>query len=195
MPRAKSFQTDEVLDRAIGVFWDKGYDAASVDDLTKAMGINRFSMYNEFGDKRGLFVAAMRKYHEEWRETTLAQMHASEGGLDEIASMLCSGIDAALAHATERCGCVMVLTAVTQAPHDPEVAGLVGEHHKAYVGALESMLTSAKARGELQADASTLDAARFLSAIGQGLIVSAAGGQSRAALRKTVRHAIDSLRA
>ena len=195
MPRPKSFQTEEVLDRAIGVFWDKGYDAASVDDLTKAMGINRFSMYNEFGDKHGLFVSAMRKYHEEWRETSLAQMHASEGGLDEIASMLNAAVDAALSHATERCGCVMVLTAVTQAPHDPEVASLVSEHHKAYVGALESMLSKAKERSELPERASTLDAARFLSAVAQGLIVAAAGGQSRTALRRTVRHAIDSLRA
>lgn len=195
MARPKSFQTDEVLDRAIGVFWEKGYDAASVDDLTKAMGINRFSMYNEFGDKHGLFVAAMRKYHDEWRETSLAAMHASAGGLDAIAAMLNTGVDAALAHATQRCGCVMVLTAVTQAPHDPEVASLVAEHHSAHVEALESMLAKAEERGELAPGASARDGARFLAAVAQGLIVSAAGGQTRAALRKTVRHAIDSLRA
>ncbi|NQW14541.1 MAG: helix-turn-helix transcriptional regulator, partial [Rhodobacter sp.] len=54
--RPLTFDQDEVLDAAMLVFWTRGYDAASLDDLTQAMGINRPSLYAQFGNKRGLFL-------------------------------------------------------------------------------------------------------------------------------------------
>jgi len=60
--RPRSFDHDEVLDAAVLVFWEKGYDGASVEDLTKAMGINRPSLYSTFGNKRELFIQAIDRY-------------------------------------------------------------------------------------------------------------------------------------
>lgn len=60
--RPRSFDRDEVLDAAVLVFWEKGYDGASIEDLTEAMGINRPSLYSTFGSKRELFIRAIDRY-------------------------------------------------------------------------------------------------------------------------------------
>ncbi len=59
MARPRTFDKDQALDRAMDLFWDKGYDATSVADLTEAIGINRPSLYAAFGDKEALFMAAL----------------------------------------------------------------------------------------------------------------------------------------
>ncbi len=64
MPRVKEFDPDQALDRAMELFWRKGYEATSVQDLVEHMGINRFSLYDTFGSKHELFMAALDRYSE-----------------------------------------------------------------------------------------------------------------------------------
>lgn len=63
MARPREFDENEVLDKAMMCFWEKGYESASIKDLEAATGISRISLYNAFGDKEGLFVAVQNKYH------------------------------------------------------------------------------------------------------------------------------------
>src|SRR3712207_3633301 len=64
MARHKEFDRDEALQRAMEVFWSRGYEAASVGELVKHMGINRQSLYETFGDKHSLYLAALDRYRE-----------------------------------------------------------------------------------------------------------------------------------
>ena len=64
MARPKQFDRDEALERAMAVFWRRGYEGTSVRDLVEHMGINRGSLYDTFGDKRTLFLAAVDRYLE-----------------------------------------------------------------------------------------------------------------------------------
>jgi TetR/AcrR family transcriptional regulator, transcriptional repressor for nem operon len=70
MPRAKVFDPDEALQKAMQIFWEHGYGATSVDTLVQGMGINRFSLYSTFGGKHQLFVAALERY----RDTIVADL-------------------------------------------------------------------------------------------------------------------------
>src|SRR6201986_4998640 len=64
MARHKEFARDEALHRAMEVFWSRGYEAASMGELVKHMGINRQSLYDTFGDKHTLYLAALDRYRE-----------------------------------------------------------------------------------------------------------------------------------
>ena len=64
MVRSKEYDRDDVLDKAVGLFWQQGYKASSVTDIVHATGLNTASMYKEFGDKDGVFEAALAHYRE-----------------------------------------------------------------------------------------------------------------------------------
>src|ERR1700730_2144482 len=64
MARQKEFDRDEVLHKAMEVFWSRGYEASSIQDLVKRMGINRQSLYDTFGDKHTLYLQALDRYRE-----------------------------------------------------------------------------------------------------------------------------------
>ena len=91
MPRPKSFDPDHALDRAMCAFWKKGYASTSISDLTKAMGINKFSLYSTFGDKRAVFLAALDRYSAQVVGTLLDTLENPESGLAEIRGYFDSG--------------------------------------------------------------------------------------------------------
>src|SRR5260370_15325638 len=74
MAGVKQFERSEVLDRAMAVFWRRGYDATSIRDLVEATGINRGSIYGTFGDKKGLFLAVLAHYAEEVAKPLMAEL-------------------------------------------------------------------------------------------------------------------------
>lgn len=74
MAGTKQFEVREVLSRAMEVFWQRGYEATSIDDLVKATGINRGSIYGTFGDKKGLFLAAVDHYTEMFAAPLIAEL-------------------------------------------------------------------------------------------------------------------------
>ena len=88
MGRPRAFDTGRVLDAAVGVFWERGYEATSVADLEHATGLSRSSIYQAFGDKRELYQAALEHYRARWIEPRLAAMSAPGAGLAEIRAYL-----------------------------------------------------------------------------------------------------------
>lgn len=123
--RPREFDLDKAVDRAMNVFWLKGYDGASLDDLLQAMEIGRGSLYKAFGDKRSLYHATLRRYDAEVIGRSVAELrHGAGDGKARIARVLHGVADAAEAGA-ERKGCFLCNASVDQAPHDPDVAAAV----------------------------------------------------------------------
>ena len=75
MARHKAFNREEVLDRAIEVFWAHGYEATSIQELVDSMGINRGSLYDTFGDKHRLFLEALDRYEQAFHTNSEKRMH------------------------------------------------------------------------------------------------------------------------
>ena len=88
MVRPREFDRDEVLDRAMRVFWEKGYAATSTDDLLAAMNIGRQSLYNAFGDKRRLYLEALERYQANSTSGHLGRLNGAASPLAGIEALL-----------------------------------------------------------------------------------------------------------
>lgn len=124
MPWEKSFDVDGALTRAMHAFWANGYEATSMQDLVSATGVNRASLYATYGDKRAIFLSALRKYDRDVRRHMLAELARSDDPVGAIAAVFDRFIDQAGTEGTNW-GCFLTNTALELAAHDQEIAGLV----------------------------------------------------------------------
>lgn len=122
MARPREFETDRALEKAMRVFWSKGYEATSLPDLLDAMEISRGSFYKAFHDKRSVYFATLERYDQTRVGVTVkALMDREKGpGRDRIAELF-----TALATNDGRDGCFLCNAAIDRAPHDPEVKAKV----------------------------------------------------------------------
>ncbi len=121
--RPKEFDKQEALAQAMDVFWTHGYDATSVQDLLDAMGINRGSMYDTFGDKHALFTAAYDHYAQNAAARITRILDGPGSPLANIRKLLRCMADPA--GDGRRRGCMCTNAVVELAPHDAQVAGAV----------------------------------------------------------------------
>ena len=124
MPWEKTFDTEDVIARAITVFWQKGYEATSMADLTKAMGINKGSLYNAFGSKKKLFMRALQQYDKDRSQRTLTKMNAIEAPLDAITGLFDQVINHNCSNPRNK-GCLLVNTAMDLPNHDADIQKMV----------------------------------------------------------------------
>jgi len=128
--RPREFVPAEALQDALDVFWEKGYQATSLDDLTAAMHLSRSSFYACFGSKHAVMMAAVALYADALF-ARLEAMASSMPAVDAVHAVL-----AAIAGVDEgRRGCFFVNSVTELAPHDAELAAF-GQHHVARTGAL-----------------------------------------------------------
>lgn len=192
MARPKSFDPDEALDRAMDCFWEQGYNETSVQDLVERMGVNRFSLYSTFGDKRELFLAALDRYRQTVVEPRLCALESGTGGLGDIEAFLGSMIDHVVA--MDRCACLMIIAAVMEA-NDQACAQRVEAHCARMQRAYEAVLGRAQQLGELRAGVEVGQAASLLVLVTQGLGVMGRPRGDARSLRASVALVLDGLRA
>ena len=124
MARPREFDAGDALEKAVQVFWTKGYRAASLRDLTAAMGISKSSFYETFGSKHELFLAAIRRYDEGMVGWVVGLLESEISGRRAIAEVLNTVVDMAVAPRGRR-GCLIGNCAVEVAPHDAAASAAV----------------------------------------------------------------------
>lgn len=170
MPWEKQYNETEVLERAMHAFWARGYEATSINDLVEATGINRGSIYAAFGDKRTLFIEALRHYDKHYRADFLAHIGRNHGPRDAVLAAFESATGAATGGGKPG-GCLLVNTALELAPHDPEIRALV----KASLDEVEEFfftnIEAAKQHGAVRKTICSRQAAQALLGLFLGLRV------------------------
>ena len=159
MGRLQTFDNSVVVQAARDLFWDKGYEAASLADLEAATGLGRSSLYHAFGSKRGLFDAAVTDYLDTVIRPRLAVLRA---GTPDASALLeyfdgLSRATAALAGDSPRTGCLLVNCAAGLAAHDDPARAVVEGYRVELADALRHALTSASASNAADADPARLD--------------------------------------
>jgi AcrR family transcriptional regulator len=186
--RPREFDVDQALDRALQVFWRKGYEGTTLPDLTKAMGINRPSLYAAFGSKEGLFRKALDRYAE--GPAAYVGEALNEPSARAVAERLLGGaIDAVTDRRNPR-GCLMVQGALACGEAAESVRRELVSRRLAGEAALRERFERAISDGDLPVDSHPADLARYIVAVIHGIAVQAAGGASRAELRRVAAMAL-----
>lgn len=181
MARPKAFDIDAALVRAMDLFWEQGFAATSMEQLVKTMGISRQSLYDTFGDKHRLFLAAMDSYCAMLDAAMLAPLRAPGAGLQALHDAGMAIIDFLLLYPKRR-ACLMANTTLELAPHDAEIAAKVRAHMQNMEDAFRQALSNAQARGEIAASGDLGALAKYLVGLTHGLMVMAKSGADREAL-------------
>jgi len=186
MARHKEFDRDEVLHKAMELFWSRGYNAASIQDLVKHMGINRQSLYDTFGDKHALYLQALDRYGEiEGRR--IFELLEQPGSVKKTLRQLFEGVVEGSLCEGQRRGCFMGNAMSELAGRCKETAARTCSNMAAAEGAFYRVLLRGKKEGELKAVRDPRAVARFLYSSLQGLELMAKATQDRKTLEDVVK--------
>jgi AcrR family transcriptional regulator len=188
MGRPRAFDLDRALDRALMVFWSKGYEGTTLPDLTEAMGINRPSLYAAFGNKESLF----RKVLDRYADGPGAHIRAA---LEEptaravVERLLSASIDL-LTNPRNPRGCLAVQAALACGDAADSIRCELATRRAALETALRRRFELAKKQGDLSSDTESGDLARYFATICHGMAVQAAGGARRDELGRVAEIAL-----
>jgi TetR/AcrR family transcriptional regulator, transcriptional repressor for nem operon len=190
MARAKEFDREDALERAMNVFWARGYEGTSLPDLLAAMGIARQSMNDTFGDKRALFQAALERYIDRADESHACL--ASAPSVKRAIRDLFEAIADSSVREKKR-GCLGVLTTVELAPHDPAIAKLLAGRQRVLEDHLYAALERGRETGEIAKSKDSRGLARYLVAALLGLRLAASTDPNGTGLHDVVRFTLAAL--
>lgn len=188
MGRHRQFNENEALEAALSVFWQKGYEGASLEDLTQATGVARPGLYAAFGNKEKIFLKALDLYDA-------AYMGFMREALDEptsrevVARILRESVSVQTANA-DHPGCLGINGALACSDDAEPIRRELIRRRSATQQALNDRLERARREGDLPPSADSTTLAAFVMTLSQGMAVQAKAGASRQMLDALVEHAL-----
>jgi TetR/AcrR family transcriptional repressor of nem operon len=170
MPKTKQFDREEILTKAMEVFWRQGYEATSVQDLILATGLKPGSIYDTFGDKHGLFMAVIQHYRQTVISRTLDLLLAPGSAREAIQNYFVVMLER-FARADHQFGCLMSNSTTELIVRDQGLAGVVSEHLQTIEETFQKVLERGVQQGEFSPDQDLTTLARFLTTCVVGLSV------------------------
>jgi len=192
MPRRREFDEDEALEKAMHLFWKKGYADTSVRDLVAHTGVAHAGLYKAFGDKEHLFEAAVRKYAVQQQRAMYAPMEAKSAGRGEIETFFNSVIQIARGGGFNY-GCFVANTAVAFGSDPGPVGELVRDNLRRHVKAFRNALKGAQKRGEIGPDIDVNRTATALAATFYGMSAIVQAGASLNMIEQAAKNALKQL--
>jgi TetR/AcrR family transcriptional repressor of nem operon len=192
MARTKQFDERQALVSAMLVFWEKGYEGTSLNDLEQAMGLKRTSIYNTFGNKSALFERVLSCYKESVMSALFAELDAAPGIREGIRRMLNGALDI---HFDEHHpgGCLVVLSLMESGQHDEQTQASMQQTIQGLKSGLQTRLNKAIKSGELSKDLDAGCTATTLATTMAGMMVMGKANFTRASLKKTVKQVVSLL--
>ncbi len=188
--RPRAFDRDTALDAATRLFWERGYEATSVGELTEAMGIRPGSLYAAFGDKKSLFKEVVHSYGRSavgaFMSVALDEEPTAYGAFARILR------EAAVIYSdpSHPAGCLTISAATNVTPQDAEVAAFLRDLRNRNLDVFQARLQAAQQAGELPAAANPRALAAYFAAVIQGMSQRAADGATAAELTETAELAL-----
>jgi AcrR family transcriptional regulator len=186
--RPREFDPDQALGRALEVFWRKGYEGASISELTEAMGINRPSLYAAFGNKEELFRKALDRYAQGPAAYTYEALEEPTARV--VAERLLREAADALTGPDNPHGCLGVQGALACGDAAASIKQELCARQARWQAALQRRFERARREGDLADGTDCTELAQYIATVVQGMAVQAAGGATRHQLRKVAHLAL-----
>ncbi|WP_328871207.1 TetR/AcrR family transcriptional regulator [Streptomyces sp. NBC_00287] len=190
MARTKEFDPDAALHSALELFWQRGYEATSMSDLTEHLGIGRASLYATFGSKHELYLKALERYEEARLPDILRELSQPGPALPAVRTLVRRFAADAADSELRRYGCFVTNTAAELAPHDPTATRQVERNWDRLETVLHAALARARAQGELPEGRDPLTLARMLLVLMQGFRVVGKASSDPARVRDAAEQAL-----
>lgn len=184
--RPRAFDREVALDAAMQVFWRKGFEAASIADLTAAMGINPPSLYAAFGDKEELFRAALDRYIQRAESCPYADEPTARGAIERLLTFLATD----LTESGHPRGCLMMMAAATASNASSKLQKMLSEKRAESREHLKARIKQGMREGDVPPGTDAGALADFYSAIITGLSQQARDGSARRSLLATVERSM-----
>jgi TetR/AcrR family transcriptional regulator, transcriptional repressor for nem operon len=188
--RPRNFDVDAAVERAMDVFWSRGYHAAALPDLLRATGLSRGSLYAAFGDKHSLFLRALDRYIADALTRMDIEFDPRKEPIAGLRDYLAGYVDRT-SGAKGRRGCLLVATAMELAGQDAEVGRRVGSFFKAMEARVADALSRAEMAGRLADGVEPASAARIFVCFVEGLRVTGKTAPARTTSQATADALLD----
>lgn len=189
MARVREFDPDQALEKAMGLFWQKGYRETSMRDLVAHTGVAHAGLYAAFGGKRRLFQAVLERYGKTVISGLLRGLESPQSGRAEVEQCFHGLLDAAKRGAMGN-GCLMCNTAIEFGDEAGEIRATVNRSSERMVEAFHGALGRARDRGQVPADLDPAATAEFMVTVLHGLVVLVRAKAPPERIRRTVRVAL-----
>lgn len=186
MARTKEFDESEVLDSAMRVFCENGYEGTSLHDLERAMGLNRTSIYNAFGNKRSIFNRVLTRYVEAGRQCLEEMLADAPSAREGISNMLNKAVDKHF-DKNGSGGCLVTLSLLEKSQHNRLSQKMIEQAIHTFQEVIHKRLKAAKKEGEFKKSFDARGAATAITSIFSGFMVLGKADFSKAAMRRAVR--------
>ncbi len=186
MPRRREFNEDHVLDAAMHLFWAKGYPGTSLQDLVEATGLKPPSIYNAYGNKRGLFNVVLAHYSEQVMSPLVKTIEDAPTARSAIERLLKAIVKQQFDPATPG-GCLVALAAQECRLHDTDTQAAVAKEFRKLNDAICARLTEGKSDGEFSDDLDPRGTSTAIMSICTGLSTLGRGNYSKHALQRATR--------
>src|SRR5688572_89505 len=161
MPNEVLFNEEEVLQKATNLFWLKGYNGTSMDELTKATCLSRSSIYNSFGTKYNLFIQCLNHYKQNQYKALTLSLHRSDSSLNKIQLLFRLAIDD-LTRDKDKKGCLIVNTTAELANLEDKISTFVKKNMEDFENLFQQLIKEGQQAGEINKSVSSLAVARHL---------------------------------
>jgi AcrR family transcriptional regulator len=175
--RPRVFDVDEALDKALAVFWERGYEGASLAELTEALGVNNPSLYAAFGNKEELFKKSLSRYAS--GPVAFVKDVTNEPTARKVAERFLFKAAEFLTNPQHPRGCMIVQAALSSSESSDLVKELLIKYRYAYEHLLAERFEKAKNDGDLSVDENPKALAKYLATLHQGMSVQATSGATK----------------
>ncbi|SDZ89163.1 TetR/AcrR family transcriptional regulator [Pedobacter hartonius] len=189
MARNREFNEQFVIETATELFWTKGYNAVSTQDLINAFGISRSSMYAAYKDKKNLFIIALQHYIQTSAKAVIDELAKDKPFMEIISTILNLIADETIVD-TKSKGCFIINTTIELAPHDNEILSIIEKQRENLVDALTLAIQKGIENEELSKSNNPKFLANYFYSIINGLRVDAKVSKDKQSYDQTIKLAL-----